>query len=242
MSERQSGVESRESGAGAEPVLSCRGLRKVFGMGDGEVPVLLGIDLDIARGERVAVVGTSGSGKSTLLHLMGGLDRASSGTVSLLGRDLGSVAEAERGRLRNESLGFIYQFHHLLPEFSALENVAMPLYIRRMARSEAEDRAAAMLKAVGLGHRLSHAPGELSGGERQRAAVARALVTRPACVLADEPTGNLDSANGANILELLRELTDAEGPALVLVTHSEEAASICHRRLHLRDGRIVAES
>ena len=224
----------------SESVLACRGLEKVYGLGDIAVPVLKGIDLDIVRGESIAIVGASGSGKSTLLHLLGGLDRPSAGTVHLLGQDLSSLDPAAQGRLRNQSLGFVYQFHHLLPEFSALENVAMPLTIRRADEKEAHQRAKAMLAEVGLANRIAHRPGELSGGERQRVAVARALVTEPACVLADEPTGNLDRENAARVFDLILELNSRHSAAFVMVTHDPELAARMGRQLHIADGRIEA--
>lgn len=219
-------------------ILQSTGLQKTYAGLD--VAVLNGIDLDVQAGEQVAIVGTSGSGKSTLLHLLGGLDAPSAGEVSILGKPLAGMNETKRGELRNQSLGFVYQFHHLLPEFTALENVAMPLLIRRTPREEAMTSAVEILKKVGLSHRMEHMPGELSGGERQRAAVARALVTKPQCVLADEPTGNLDRHTAHAVFDLLLEMNQSQGVALVVVTHDLELSAKLKRQYKLVDGKLLA--
>jgi len=218
--------------------LACIALEREFTEGPAVVQVLRGVDLAVARGERIAIVGASGAGKTTLLQVMGGLDTPTRGAVYVLGRNLAELGQAERGQIRNESLGFVYQFHHLLPEFSALENVAMPLLLRRLALSEVEERAAGLLKRVGLTSRLHHKPGELSGGERQRVAVARALVTEPAVVLADEPTGNLDHRTGDQVFELMLELNAETGTSLVVVTHDMARARSMNRVMHMEDGRL----
>ncbi|MEE8254466.1 MAG: lipoprotein-releasing ABC transporter ATP-binding protein LolD [Nitrosomonadaceae bacterium] len=222
-----------------EIILSCSNLRKSYYQGKFAVPVLMGINLHVVAGETLAIVGISGSGKSTLLHLLGGLDVPTTGDIQIMGQNIATINEEERCQLRNQSLGFVYQFHHLLPEFSALENVAMPLLIRHMNSNESYDHAAEVLKQVGLGHRLSHTPGELSGGERQRAAVARALVTKPACILADEPTGNLDRHTAGEVYELMLELNRGAGASLIIVTHDPLLAKRTGRTLQLVDGMLT---
>jgi lipoprotein-releasing system ATP-binding protein len=233
-------MNDRQVPATATRVLECRGVVRRFREGSATLEVLSGVDLVIGKAERVAIVGASGSGKTTLLQIMGGLDDPTAGTVSVGGQSMANVGETAKGELRNRYIGFVYQFHHLLPEFTAEENVAMPLLIRHVRKAEALEQARALLGRVGLAERLTHKPGELSGGERQRAAVARALITRPMLVLADEPTGNLDAGNGEHVLGLMLELNRELSTSLVIVTHDHAIAGRMDRVLVLENGRLEA--